>query len=49
MKLSKEQIEESVKAKGYVWFDGDKDFDGNVLQVEINGVNYDLMIADSPT
>jgi hypothetical protein len=24
-------------------------FDGNVLQVEINGVSYDLMIADSPT
>ena len=33
MKLSKEQIEESVKAKGYVWFDGDKDFDVNIVGV----------------
>ena len=33
MKLSKEQIEESIKAKGYVWFDGDKDFDVNIVGV----------------
>ena len=33
MKLSKEQIEESVKAKGYVWFDGDKDYDVNIVGV----------------
>ena len=33
MKISKEQIEESVKAKGYVWFDGDKDFDVNIVGV----------------
>jgi hypothetical protein len=33
MKLSKEQIEESVKAKGYVWFEGDKDFDVNIVGV----------------
>jgi hypothetical protein len=33
MKLSKEQIEEAVKAKGYVWFDGEKDYDVNIVGV----------------
>jgi hypothetical protein len=33
MKLTKEQIEEAVKAKGYVWFEGAKDFDVNIVGV----------------
>jgi hypothetical protein len=33
MKLSKEQIEEAVKAKGYVWFEGSKDYDVNIVGV----------------
>lgn len=33
MKLSREQIEEAVKAKGYVWFEGSKDFDVNIVGV----------------
>lgn len=33
MKLSREQIEESVKAKGYVWFEGSKDYDVNIVGV----------------
>ena len=30
---TKEQIEEAVKAKGYVWFDGDGDYDVNIVGV----------------
>jgi hypothetical protein len=30
---SKEQIEKAVKAKGYVWFEGVKDFDVNIVGV----------------
>jgi len=33
MKLSKEQIEKVIKAKGYVWFEGAKDFDLNIVGV----------------
>jgi hypothetical protein len=33
MKLSREQIEEAVKAKSYVWFEGSKDFDVNIVGV----------------
>jgi hypothetical protein len=33
MKLSKEQIEKAVKAKGYVWFEGIKDYDVNIVGV----------------
>lgn len=33
MKLSREQIEEAVKAKGYVWFEGSKDYDVNIVGV----------------
>lgn len=33
MKLTKEQIENAVKSKGYVWFDGSKDFDVNIVGV----------------
>ena len=33
MKLSREQIEKAVKAKGYVWFDGEKDYDVNIVGV----------------
>lgn len=30
---TKEQIEKAVKAKGYVWFEGAKDFDVNIIGV----------------
>ena len=33
MKLSREQIEKAVKAKEYVWFEGTKDFDVNIVGV----------------
>ena len=33
MAYSKEQIENAVKSKGYVWFEGDKDFDVNIVGV----------------
>ena len=33
MKLTREQIEEAVKAKGYVWFEGSKDYDVNIVGV----------------
>ena len=29
---TKEQLEKAVKAKGYVWFDGAKDYDVNIMQ-----------------
>jgi hypothetical protein len=32
-KYTKEQIEKAVKSKGYVWFEGDKDFDLNIVGV----------------
>ena len=33
MCYTKEQIEAAVKAKGYVWFEGDKDYDLNIVGV----------------
>ena len=30
---SKEQIEKAVKSQGYVWFDGAKDYDVNIVGV----------------
>lgn len=33
MTFSKEQIEKAVKAKGYKWFEGDKDYDLNIVGV----------------
>jgi hypothetical protein len=33
MKYTKEQIEGAVKSKGYVWFEGEKDFDLNIVGV----------------
>jgi hypothetical protein len=33
MKYTKEQIETAVKAKGYAWFEGAKDYDVNVVGV----------------
>jgi hypothetical protein len=33
---TKEQIEKAVKAKGYVWFEGAKDFDVNIVGVRNN-------------
>jgi len=33
MKYTKEQIETAVKAKGYVWFEGAKDYDVNIVGV----------------
>lgn len=33
MSYKREQIEETVKSKGYVWFEGTKDFDVNIVGV----------------
>lgn len=33
MKYNREQIENAVKSKGYVWFEGNKDFDVNIVGV----------------
>jgi len=33
MNYTKEQIEKAVKSKGYVWFEGTKDFDVNIVGV----------------
>lgn len=33
MSYKREQIEETVKSKGYVWFEGAKDFDVNIVGV----------------
>jgi len=33
MAYTREQIETAVKAKGYVWFEGAKDFDVNIVGV----------------
>jgi len=33
MNYTKEQIEKAVKSKGYVWFEGAKDFDVNIVGV----------------
>jgi hypothetical protein len=33
MSYTREQIEKAVKAKGYVWFEGAKDFDVNIVGV----------------
>ncbi len=33
MAYTKEQIEAAVKAKGYVWFEGTKDYDLNIVGV----------------
>ena len=30
MKYTREQIETAVKAKGYAWFEGAKDYDVNI-------------------
>ena len=30
---TKEQIEKAIKSKGYVWFEGDKDYDVNIVGV----------------
>ena len=30
---TREQIEGAVKAKGYVWFEGEKDYDVNIVGV----------------
>ena len=36
MVYKKEQIEKAVKAKGYVWFEGPKDFDVNIVGIRNN-------------
>lgn len=33
MTYTREQIEKAVKAKGYVWFEGDKDYDVNIVGI----------------
>ena len=33
MKFTKEQVEAAVKAKGYAWFEGSKDYDLNIVGV----------------
>ena len=33
MSYTREQIEAAVKAKGYVWFEGAKDFDVNIVGI----------------
>lgn len=33
MAFTREQVEVAVKAKGYVWFEGDKDFDVNIVGI----------------
>jgi len=33
MSYTREQIEAAVKAKGYAWFEGAKDFDVNIVGV----------------
>ena len=33
MKLTREQVEAAVKAKGHVWFEGAKDYDLNIVGV----------------
>jgi hypothetical protein len=33
MAYTKDKIESAVKAKGYVWFEGAKDFDVNIVGV----------------
>jgi hypothetical protein len=33
MKYTREQIETAVKAKGYAWFEGAKDYDVNIVGV----------------
>ncbi len=33
MSYKREQIEETVKSKGYVWFEGTKDFDVNIVGI----------------
>ena len=33
MKYNREQIKNAVKSKGYVWFEGNKDFDVNIVGV----------------
>lgn len=33
MKFTKDQIEKAVKSKGFVWFDGPKDYDLNIVGV----------------
>ena len=35
MNYTREQIEAAVKAKGYVYFDGTKDYDINIIGVRI--------------
>lgn len=47
MKLSKEQIEEAVKAKGYVWFEDskDKDYDVNIVGVRNSVTNQKVTNA----
>jgi hypothetical protein len=35
---TKEQIEKAVKAKGYVWFDGAKDYDANLVGIRTSAV-----------
>ncbi len=32
-KYTKEQVEAAVKSKGYVWFEGAKDYDVNIVGV----------------
>ena len=48
MAYTREQIEGAVKGKGYVWFEGAKDFDLNIVGVRNsatgNKVTNDLMI-----
>jgi len=35
---TKEQIEKAVKAKGYVWFEGAKDYDANLVGIRTSAV-----------
>lgn len=39
---SKEQIEKAVKAKGYVWFEGAKDFDVNIVGVRTSSTGNNV-------
>lgn len=38
MNFTREQIEKAVKAKGYVWFEGEKDYDVNIVGIRNSAV-----------
>jgi len=42
MNYTREQIESAVKSKGYVWFEGAKDFDVNIVGVRNSATGQDV-------